>query len=228
MPRHPFVSLSFVRARPTVAALALAVLLSGCQSGSTPVNSASQTGTTTATPTSSVAAPGTPSEIPTPATGTTPAVYKPADATGKAENVPAPVMPELAKENSKAGLEAFIGYWFQLLSYAYETGETAKSKELSSESCILCMDLVSGVATNYTEGRWLVGGQYQTPVIEVLWEPSAKAQTAKVQVLQQQILYLNADGSNGREPAPAINDAAAFFAEYSNGAWSTTDLGVIR
>ncbi|MFE4195779.1 DUF6318 family protein [Paenarthrobacter sp. NPDC056912] len=137
-------------------------------------------------------------------------------------------MPELAKENSKAGLEAFIGYWFQLLSYAYETGETERVKALSSGSCALCTDLLSGVATNYTEGRWLVGGRYRTPVIEVLWQASATPQPAKVQVLQEEILYMNPDGSNGRKPTAATNDAAAFFGVFSDGSWSTTDLGVIR
>ncbi|MCT9870011.1 DUF6318 family protein [Paenarthrobacter aurescens] len=137
-------------------------------------------------------------------------------------------MPDLAKENSKAGLEAFIRYYFQLLSYAYETGETTRAKELSSESCVLCADLLTAVATNYTEGRWLVGGKYQTPVIEVLWQPSAESQPAKVQILQQQISYQNADGSHGREPTAAINDAAAFVGVFTDGAWSTTDLGVIR
>ncbi|WP_364323123.1 DUF6318 family protein [Paenarthrobacter nitroguajacolicus] len=198
------------------------MLLSGCQGGATPSSSPTETSTTTAPPASSDPVPEAS------ATPSAPAVYKPADAQGKAQNVPVPVMPELAKENSKAGLEAFIGYWFQLLSYAYETGDTARAKDLSSESCLLCADLLSGVATNYTEGRWLVGGKYQTPVIDVIWEPSAASQPAKVQVLQQQILYLNADGSHGREPTAAINDAAAFFGEFADGSWSATDLGVIR
>ncbi|MGF4044659.1 DUF6318 family protein [Paenarthrobacter nitroguajacolicus] len=222
MPRHSFMSSSFVRARPAVLALALAMLLSGCQGGATPSSSPTETSTTTAPPASSAPVPEAS------ATPSAPAVYRPADAQGKAQNVPVPVMPELAKENSKAGLEAFIGYWFQLLSYAYETGDTARAKDLSSESCLLCADLLSGVATNYTEGRWLVGGKYQTPVIDVIWEPSAASQPAKVQVLQQQILYLNADGSYGREPTAAINDAAAFFGEFADGSWSATDLGVIR
>ncbi|MHA7194903.1 DUF6318 family protein [Paenarthrobacter nitroguajacolicus] len=198
------------------------MLLSGCQGGATPSSSPTETSTTTAPPASSAPVPEAS------ATPSAPAVYRPADAQGKAQNVPVPVMPELAKENSKAGLEAFIGYWFQLLSYAYETGDTARAKDLSSESCLLCADLLSGVATNYTEGRWLVGGKYQTPVIDVIWEPSAASQPAKVQVLQQQILYLNADGSYGREPTAAINDAAAFFGEFADGSWSATDLGVIR
>ncbi len=110
MPRQTFMSLSFVRTRLAVAALAIAMLLSGCQGGTTPGSPASPTGSTTATPTTSAASPLAPSV--SAATSSAPAVYKPADAQGKAQNVPLPVMPELAKENSKAGLEAFIGYWY--------------------------------------------------------------------------------------------------------------------
>ncbi|MFJ4227111.1 DUF6318 family protein, partial [Paenarthrobacter nicotinovorans] len=81
--------------------VAAAVLLSGCQGGSGPSASASGPSTTTTSPTVSVSVPAAS------ATPSSTGAYKPADAKGKAENVPVPVMPELAKENSKAGLEAF-------------------------------------------------------------------------------------------------------------------------
>lgn len=213
-------TLSSPYARTSVMGIVLALLLGGCEYGTTPSEPPSATSTTTASPASG-------SSVPTPPP-TSPAAYKPADAKGKAQNVPVPVMPELAKENTKAGLEAFIGYWFQLLSYAYETGDIAKVKELSRESCALCSDLLSGVSNNYTDGRWLVGGQYATPVIDALWEPNASSQSAKVQVLQQEIRYVNVDGSFGREPTAATNDAAAFFGVFADGAWSTANLGVIR
>ncbi|MFP5313120.1 MAG: DUF6318 family protein, partial [Actinomycetes bacterium] len=73
-------------------------------------------------------------ETPTPSASATPtptpsAVYKPADATGPAQNVPVPVLPEVAKTETKEGLEAFAKYWYELLSYGYESGDT---KPLSS------------------------------------------------------------------------------------------------
>ncbi|UKA50383.1 DUF6318 family protein [Arthrobacter sp. FW305-123] len=228
MPRHPFVSLSFVRARPAVAALALAVLLSGCQSGSTPVNSASQTGTTTPTPTSSVAAPGTPSEIPTPATGTTPAVYRPADATGKAENVPVPVMPELAKENSKAGLEAFIGYWYAQLSYSYETGSTEQLTRLSSSTCVLCTSLSKGVETAWQDGRWITGASIKSATVEVDYDPSVSTQVAAVQVIQEAIEIRAHDGSLYQEPIAATNSASRAALKFEDQRWLLVDLGLIR
>ncbi len=62
--------------------------------------------------------PSTPSATPTPT-----ASYKPADATGKAQNVPVPELPEAAKAETKEGAEAFARYWYTLLNYAYETGD---------------------------------------------------------------------------------------------------------
>jgi len=137
-------------------------------------------------------------------------------------------MPELAKENSKAGLEAFIGYWFQELSYAYETGDTRKSLELSSTTCALCQHLVKSIEANYTNGRWLAGGAFRTPVIEVAWDSNMAAQQGKLQVIQGEIRYFEADGSGSREQTAATNDAAAFFAEYRQGSWRATDVGIIR
>jgi hypothetical protein len=52
--------------------------------------------------------------------------------------VPVPVLPEAAKANSKEGLEAFATYWYQALSYAYETGDTTIVSQLSGSNCVFC------------------------------------------------------------------------------------------
>src|SRR6478736_5613204 len=74
-------------------------------------------------------------------TSTPSAVYKPADATGPAQNVPVPVLPEVAKTETKEGAEAFTKYWFSVLSYAYETGDTAALSTLSKPECTVCQGL---------------------------------------------------------------------------------------
>jgi hypothetical protein len=223
MSRLSFASFSSFHVRTAVSCLTAAVLLSGCQGGSAPVRPPSETSSTTASPTFSVSAQAASATPVAP-----PAVYKPADATGKAQNVPVPVMPELAKENSKAGLEAFIGYWFQLLSYAYETGDTARTRGLSSPTCPLCQHLAESVEANYADGRWLLGGTFLTPVVEVSWDPNTSTQQGKLQVIQQEIRYFEADGSEGRGITAATNDAAAIFADYRDGSWLTTGVGIIR
>ncbi|GGV44704.1 DUF6318 family protein [Paenarthrobacter nicotinovorans] len=205
----------------TLSSILAAVLLSGCQGGS-PGTGSSETHTTTASPTSSASSPAAS------ATPSSSGAYKPADAQGKAQNVPVPVMPELAKENSKAGLEVFIRYWFQELSYAYETGNSTKSLELSSSACALCQHLAESIEANYAEEHWLTGGTIRTPVIEVAWDPAVSTQQGKLQVIQQEIRYFEETGSESREFTAATNDAAAFFAEYRQGAWLITDVGIIR
>ncbi|WP_024819263.1 DUF6318 family protein [Arthrobacter sp. 31Y] len=225
MPRQTFVSFSFVRARLAVAALAIAILLSGCQSGTTPGSPASPTGSTTATPTTSAAAPLAPSG--SAATSSAPAVYKPADAQGKAQNVPVPVMPELAKENSKAGLEAFIGYWYAQQNFAAQTGDQSVWSGLSEPECQTCKRIEKGISDSHINGRWSVGGNISVPVIESIWLDGAATQQAKVQVIQDRIDYFNADGTPGRASETATNSAFGLFATYGSSGWTVTDLGLI-
>ncbi|UXM92124.1 DUF6318 family protein [Paenarthrobacter sp. JL.01a] len=207
--------------RVTFAALlvAAAVLLAGCQGGPGP--SPSGQGTTPA-PTFSVSVPAA-SATPTAVAG----VYKPADANGKAQNVPVPVMPELAKENSKAGLEAFIGYWYATYSYATETGDLGPWIRTTDTSNTVAAAYKKALERNYSDGRWMVGGKITTPAIDIAWTAGAATQEARVQVLQSGIQYFNADGTQGREPTPPSNIAEAVFLKFTAGSWLVTDNGLI-
>jgi hypothetical protein len=208
--------------RVTFAALfiAAAVILTGCQGGPGPSASPSGPGTTPA-PTLSVSVPAAS------ATPTSTGVYKPADSKGKAENVPVPVMPELAKENSKAGLEAFIGYWYAQQNYAMETGDQTEWSKLSSPGCSTCKRIEKGINDSYINGRWSVGGNISLPAIEPIWVMDANVQQSKVQVVQKQIEYFNPDGTVGRPSEPASNSAFALLATHKTAGWMVVDLGVI-
>ncbi|MFJ6536115.1 DUF6318 family protein [Paenarthrobacter sp. NPDC091711] len=198
------------------------VLLSGCQGGSAPSSPPSETSSTTASPTvsaSSPAASATPAASP---------VYKPADATGKAQNVPVPVMPELAKENSKAGLEAFIGYWYAQLSYSYETGSTEQLRALSSTTCVLCASLRKGVESAWLDGRWIAGATIKSATIEADFDPSISTQVAVVQVIQEPIEIRMPGGSLYQDPTAATNSASRAALTFENQRWVLTDLGLIR
>src|SRR6478609_7401154 len=90
-------------------------------------------------------------------TSTPTASYKPADASGRAQNVPVPVLPEAAKAETKEGLEAFARYWYSALSYAYETGDLTRISFISSATCALCGKVFPGIKKWNAEGRWIVG-----------------------------------------------------------------------
>jgi hypothetical protein len=221
MSRVTFAALLSLRGPAVVLTVGAAVLLSGCQGSATPSGSPSETGSTTASPTVSVSVPAAS------ATSSLPGVYKPADAQGKAQNVPVPVMPELAKENSKAGLEAFIGYWYATYSYATETGDLGPwslSTDTTTESGAAYKKAIDA---NYASGCWLVGGRISVPRVEVLWQPGAGSQVAKVQVIQEEIRYLGANSTVRQRASEASNTAEAVKASFRNGAWQVIDNGLI-
>ncbi|WP_404593363.1 DUF6318 family protein [Paenarthrobacter histidinolovorans] len=155
-------------------------------------------------------------------------MYKPADASGKAQNVPVPVMPELARENSKAGLEAFIGYWYATMSYAYETGETKHLLPLSSPTCALCASLKKGIEAGWQEGRWIKGGTIRSAAIETDFNLTASTQVAAVQVIQESIELRMPGGSLYQEPAAATNSASRASLRFDENHWTMIDLGLIR
>ena len=206
--RNSIIASRSVRCRATVLVVASALLLTGC-GGDAPgdTGSASPSATTAAT------ASATPTPTQTP-------VYRPADASGPAQNVPVPVLPEVAKTETKEGLEAFARYWFELLSYGYETGDVEKISEITSDSCVMC-ERSKEVQTGWHDGgRWLSGGKVTTPSVSTTFRPGPDGSyQVAVQVSQDALSYYNADGSlDSAEPKPA-DSGSLMLAGYRDGAW---------
>lgn len=199
-------------------AVALSLGLAGCNSGESP----GPGGTTTSASTSLATTSASPTPTPSPT-----AVYKPADASGPAQNVPVPVMPEVAKTETKEGLEAFVRYWYEVLDYAYETGDTESLAIISGPNCVFCTGLKDGVEEAWGEGRWISGGGIDTPAITATIEPNAEPY-AVVQVIQQAIEIRNPDGSLHQAPTAATNTGSRAAATFAPQGWTMTDLGLIR
>lgn len=193
-----------------------AMVLTGCQSGGDPVAEPTSTSTVTST---------TPTPTPTP---TSTAAYKPADPSGKAQNVPVPVKPALADENSKEGLEAFTKYWFELLSYGYETGNTTVIRTLSAAGCEVCVGLQDVIGQMWGEGRWLSGATISTPSVEAHFNPAKSTQEVTLQVIQQEMRVHRADGSLYQDATPLQNNGSQLVATYIDSRWQVVELGLIR
>lgn len=208
------------RRRPIAGAIVTAVLLSitACSGGGDP-------------PPGSAAA-----ESPSPSVSTTPtatptptASYKPADAFGKARNVPVPVRPEAAKAETKEGLEAFARYWFQLLNFAYETGHVAGLASVTSASCEFCSNITRSLDSNYQNGQWLAGGSIETPSISSVFDAQGDGQyQVVVQVQQATIKYFSPGGTEFRKPTPPSDTGNVMLAAYTDGGWRITELHPIR
>lgn len=205
------------RTRIFAAAVALCLLpVTACTGGGT------MPGATAAPESSSPAA--SPTATPTPS-----ASYKPADASGRAQNVPVPVLPEAATAETKEGLEAFARYWFSQLNFAYETGNSSGLESVTSSSCEFCSNIASSLAANYAGDRWLAGGKIETPSISTTFEAEAGAQyQVIVQVQQATISYFAPGGAEFREPTQPSDTGNVMLVTYKGGAWQLVGLHPIR
>lgn len=203
----------FVRKRVCAVVLALSLLpITACTAGGT------TPGATASTESSSPTAPPTPTATPT-------ASYRPADASGRAQNVPVPVLPEAAKAETKEGLEAFARYWFKLLSYGYETGDVSQLLDITSPDCRAC-DRATAVITGWhEEGRWLVGGKTETSSVSTAFSvaPDGNYQVA-IQVSQGSISYYNANGTLHQADAKPDDTGNLMLAVFRNGAWYVNNI----
>jgi hypothetical protein len=167
---------------PVISAVAVSVLaLSGCSGGGDP--QAGPTATAVASPAASGSASATPSATPTPKPAP---VYKPADAKGRAQNVPVPVKPALADKNTKEGLEAFTKYWFSLLNYGYETGDLTPWSALTANSCAFCCTLKTSVSVwsiGMDVGRLVAGSRRL--LCNTKFKANSTSQQVVVQVIQE-------------------------------------------
>ena len=206
----------FVRPRRICAVLLMLSLMSvtACTGGGT------VPGATAAPWSSSPTASPTPTPTPTP----TPS-YKPADASGRAQNVPVPVLPEAAKAETKEGLEAFARYWYSLLNYAYETGDLSLVKAISSQTCALCGKVFPGIEKWNTDGRWIVGA---TITVHAVQSTFVRTETGDFQVAiqsQQAAGSLkNPDGSDAQtvEESGMLGDI--LVARHENGSWAVKNV----
>lgn len=209
-----------VRCGAAALIVGFAVALSGCNSGDSPGPGGTSSPVAAETPTATA----TPSPTPTPS-----AVYKPADASGPAQNVPVPVLPEVAKTETKEGLEAFAKYWFELLNYAYQTGDVGGLESVTSPDCDYCSKLSTSLTTNYQGDRWLSGGRITLPVSTTTFEKSADGNFQVIlQVLQSPISYYEAGGREFRTASNGSNTGNVLLANFEAGAWRVNDLHPIR
>ncbi|MET4588794.1 DUF6318 family protein [Arthrobacter sp. 754] len=207
MTSHKLTSSWRIRGVSVALVVAAAAALSGCNSGGDPGPAA--------TATSSAVESISPRATPTPT-----ATYKPADATGRAQNVPLPVLPEVARTETKEGLEAFARYWYATLTYAYETGDIKPLESISGPDCGSCGRVKEVVEGWHSDGRWLVGGRMvvegaQTKFVEV----TPGEYQVLIQVRQDPVSYYRADKTldETSKSGPAIGDI--MISTFENGQW---------
>lgn len=200
----------------------MSLLLTACNNGGSPPGNQPVVESPSAPAAPAQTATSSPAPSPSPS-------YKPADASGKAQNVPVPVLPEVAKAETKEGLEAFARYWFGQLNFAYETGKISGLTSITDPSCQFCSNITGALTTNYEEGRWMVGGHIETPSISTTYKSQSDGEyQVVVQVQQTSITYFDSAGAQFRKSTPSSDTGNVMLAAFKGGQWQLTGLHPIR
>lgn len=138
-----------------------------------------------------------------------------------------PVLPDVAKTPTEAGMEAFTRYWFAVLDYAYQTGNTGPLKAISRPDCSFCAGLVEAIESAWADGRWVSGGRIQTPAVTAASAESGHWH-ATVQVIQAPLNVHKPDGELFQEPTKATNVGSVAVASLGSDGWTLIGLGLIR
>ncbi|TSE16774.1 hypothetical protein B1A87_013985 [Arthrobacter sp. KBS0703] len=152
-------------------------------------------------------------------------MYKPADAKGKAQNVPVPVKPALADKNSKEGVEAFAKYWYALLNYALETGNLKPVRGITGPSCALCSKIFPGIEKWNKDGKWIVGAGIQVRAVQSAFVRTSSGEYQVAMQSQQSAGSLRqADGTVGQTvtESPMLGDL--MIAKYVDGRWKANNV----
>lgn len=83
--------------------------------------------------------------------------YVPATAQHPALNVPEPVMPEVAKEQTFEGAKAFLEYWVEAKNYNIETGKVSPVKELVTPNWPEEREMYEAIDQEYKADGWVEG-----------------------------------------------------------------------
>ncbi len=171
----------------SLAALALGLTLAGCGNSNDPEPGDTATSTSAdggSSPTVSETGDGSsdsPSSSPDPsasgdwwpeqpetmATGQEfPDDFEPATLEHPARNVPKPVMPEEAKQETETGAQAFLDYRTDAVWYAFQTGDTQLAREVTADGCENCMVQFNRIDTIYSDGGWIAGGYEGGSILE--------------------------------------------------------------
>ncbi|MFJ5699881.1 DUF6318 family protein [Arthrobacter sp. NPDC093139] len=202
-----------------VSCLAISALaLSGCSSGNAPQAAPSAGATSSAAPSASITPAASPTPKPTP-------VYKPADAKGRAQNVPVPVKPALADKNSKEGLEAFSKYWYSLLNYGFETGDLSRIKSITGSSCAMCTKIFPGAVKWNSNGKWVEGAAIKVHAAQSTFVETLPGQfQVAIQSQQEAGVLRNADGSVGQNVTQSGMLGDLMIAKYVQGKWHALNV----
>ena len=130
-----------------------------------------------------------------------------------------PPMPPAAAEQTPAGAEAFTRWWFDLLNYAFATGDLDEFRAVSPEGCGTCDGFVQTITDIYARDSTLSGGQI---TLSQIYIPPGQQDPARIELLavfdQAATIETTSSGTT-RELNAALTENSATMQALWDGKW---------
>jgi len=124
-----------------------------------------------------------------------------------------------------AGAAAFVRHWFDLVNYAYATGNTEPVVAVSTPKCESCSNTVATIDDQYSNGGRIEGGQITVVGAESpAPEPNRPVLVTTV-YSQAPLASVTAGGETSTESPAEENETVGFFIEWSDDAWTAVGIG---
>ncbi|MEQ6900300.1 DUF6318 family protein [Nocardioides sp. YIM 152588] len=110
-----------------------------------------------------------------------------------------PTLPAAATRNGKAGAEAFVEYYWEVVSYAQASGDTTRLEDLHAEACSLCTGAVQWIDRIYGSGGHINGGKHTVLTASATPSPSGSGRWVVASEIHATATRVaGAPGRNGR------------------------------
>ena len=146
--------------------------------------------------------------------------YEPATLEHPARNVPKPVMPPEAKEETEAGAQAFLNYRADAQWYSIQTGDTTQVREITSPDCAKCTEQFDHFDRIFSKGGWAAGG-FETEKISPgsFRKRPDGGYNLPVSVTSSGMIVLEENAVIERQHPFDLNDRFDSYIYYENGSW---------
>lgn len=189
------------------------LLLTGCSSSA---NGESPTGGSSTASSSS----GSASSVASSAAAGSSAVPQEATPTSPAKNIPEPVMPAAAKENSAKGLEAFTRYWFEVNNVAQKTGDTKQLLSLCVKDSPYCSERKKSIDQFSEREAWMTGGEAKIgSFFTQMKETSGGYVHGLIELDQSARTVYQASGHVPEADLPARKASLEVFSKWNGSEW---------
>lgn len=134
-------------------------------------------------------------------------------------------MPDIAREKSKEGLEAFAQHLYALVNYAYETGDVGPLQAVSGPECTMCNFVITQVGDGFANDDWMAGAQISfKSASSTFVETTEGRYQAVVDIMQDDLEFYSPEGHLSTSQGPELSFAQLLECRYVDGSWVAEDV----